>query len=161
MVVEEDQEGHKKAKNNNESIDNDATIGCNNNQQNQQTNQHQTEEAIGSTNTSNQRNKTMNWKEKQLNNGCRPGSRNFNKFIAIQKRAEKIIKNRAKQGNITNQFDDDTIKTISVCEEKTVTTNIDDDTLLDGLSQVSDYETNLVVPKEPNEKMQSKFFICC
>ena len=144
--------GPKKAKKNNEAIDDDATVGCNNNQ-------HQAEEALGSTKTSNHRKKKTKCDEKMVNNGCRPGSKNYNKFIAIQKRAEKIIKTRAKENNITNHLDDDTMKTISICEEKTVTTNIDDDTLLDGLSQVSNFETNLVVTKKPDEKMQSKFFL--
>lgn len=180
-LVLEDSQGDSKKKKKNEVSDDEATlVNTHSNQQNEQTNQQQEEEAIGSTITTNHQSKMANkniktkCNKKQEINGCRPGSKNYNKFIAIQKRADKIIKSKAKEKNITNHLDDDTIdddtiKTITICEEKTITSNIDDDTLLDGLSHITGFETDLMTQEKPDEIMQSKlflfimhiYFICC
>ena len=151
-MEDDEQDDPKKVKINNEAIDDADTI-----QQNQQTNEHETLDTIVSKKTNN-KNKTKINKKEEIT-GCRPGSKNYNKFIAIQKRANKIINAKAKEKSITNHIDDDTIKTISIRDEKTVTNNIDDDTLLDGFSHVSTFETDYISPEKTDEKMQSKFFL--
>ena len=151
MVVEDEQDEPKRVKYNSEGTDD----------QNQQFNQHQTEDTSVSTKCKKQNKKTNNKNNTKKNKkeeivGCRPGSKNYNKFIAIQKRANKIINNKAKEKSSINHIDDDTIKTITVCEEKTITMNIDDDTLLDGFSQVT--ESDFLTPEKPDDNMKSKLF---